>query len=175
MASIRNTFKQISADGRVGKNDLKKLLESALDGKGVTKNEAAELVKIKEKHGDMFTKKAGEAFDTFLSKMNRSWSVTKNVHLPNFDSDDMKALLAADPRASIYTGGGESSGRARTRPATGGGPNPYAGGGESSSRSAPAPRRTGGGESYTPPRRSRPTRSWTSSNSWGSSSWGGRE
>ena len=174
MASIRNTFKQISADGRVGKNDLKKLLESALDGKGVTKNEAAELVKIKEKHGDMFTKKAGEAFDAFLSKMNRSWSVTKNVHLPNFDSDDMKALLAADPRASIYTGGGESS-SARTRPATGGGPNPYAGGGESSSRSAPAPRRTGGGESYTPPRRSRPTRSWTSSNSWGSSSWGGRE
>ena len=184
MNKIQSTFRQVSQDGRVGKADLKKILESALDGKGITKNEAAELVKLKANHGDKFTKQAGKAFDSFLSKMNGSWSSADNVHMKNFDTADMKELLAADPRASIYTGGGESS--ATTTPvdvSVGGGeasstPEPVSvGGGEASSAPEPAPVDVGGGEASSRPaptrRRAAPARSWTSSNSWGSSSRGG--
>ncbi len=174
MASIKNTFRQISRDGRVGKKEVEQLIKSAIDGKGVTKTEAAELKKIRAEHGDKFTAAAGAAFDRFLSKMGRSWSNTKEVHLPNFDDADLQALFAADPRLGIYTGrssgGGEaSSTRGRT---SGGGEasssrSRTSGGGESSrTPSRPTRRSTGGGE-YSPRPSYRPSYSSYSSYSYG--------
>lgn len=102
--NITNTFKKISSDGRINKKELKELLSSALDVKGVTQSEASELLAIREKHGDLFTSHASEAFDAFLSKMKASWSESDNLHLTGVGSEDVKALLRADPRASLYTG-----------------------------------------------------------------------
>ncbi|MFH1812316.1 MAG: hypothetical protein ABIJ09_26505 [Pseudomonadota bacterium] len=157
VTSIRNTFKQIAADGRVGKNDVQKLVASALDGAGISKTEAAELRKLREQHGDKFTPQAAKAFDAFLGRMERSWSSTKKVHLPNVKEGDVQKLLDADPRIGIYTGrsrasGGETAPRRRTSSS------------ESSVR--PAPRRSSGGESNRSSYRS------SSSSSYGGSGGG---
>ncbi len=113
VAKIRSTFQRVAQDGRVGKADVKALAEQALDGQGITKNEAAQLRKLREEHADKFTAAGLKAMDSFLGAMGRSWSRTKEVHLPNVDDEKLQELLD-DPRVGFYNrGGGSESGGAR--------------------------------------------------------------
>jgi len=169
---IRSTFSRLAADGRIGKGDVEKIVREALDGKGVTKTEATQLKRLREKHADVFTKKGGEAFDNFLSKMGRSWSRTKKVHLPNIEDGEVKRLLTEDPRIGIYTGrsrgsGGEAS---TTRSSGGEASTTRSRGGETTTRRQPT-RRSSGSEVST--RRSSGGESSSRSSYSSRSSWGG--
>jgi hypothetical protein len=141
-AKIRSTLNCALRDGRIQKSEIKELAQAALDGKGVTKNEAADLQRIRDKFGDQMTRGAKSSLDNFLGHAKKSWSRTKKVHLPNVDEDKLKDLMNSDPRVSLQNdrvSGGES----------GGGGSRRVGGGESGGSSRPAPRpsrRVGGGE-----------------------------
>lgn len=144
VSKINSTLNQIKLDGRIDKKDVELLVKVAADGKGITKAEAAALHKLREANADLFTRAAREGFDSFLQAMDRSWSSSKGVHLPNLDEAKAKELLAADPRASIYTGRTGSSGKGSSTTPT-----------RPSRPPRPAPS-TGKGGSSTPPRPSRP-------------------
>lgn len=144
MSNINNTFKRLATDGRIGKREVETIVRDALDGKGVTKTEAAQLKKLRERYADSFTSQGAKALDNFLARMNRSWSKTKEVHLPNVDLEKVNSLLDADPRARIYVGrsgsdassravGGEaSSSRSRARGGEASRSHSHASGGEAS-------------------------------------------
>lgn len=162
-SKISSVFRQVANDGRIGKTDVENIIKSALDGQGVTKAEAAKLEQLRSQFADKFTRKGAEAFDNFFSTMKRSWSRTKQVHLPNVDPQKVKALLESDPRIRIMTGrsvgGGESGAGASIGGASvGGGESPAVphhtevhnsvGGGESGggTHHTVVPHNVGGGE-----------------------------
>lgn len=159
VSKINSTLNRIKMDGRIDKKDVEELVKVAADGKGITKAEAAALHKLREANGQLFTKAAKDGFDNFLSAMDRSWSSTKGVHLPNLDEAKTKELLKGDPRVGIYTGRSGSSGKGGSvsrpsRPSSGGGKGgsvsrPSGGGGGSSVGK--------GGGSSRPSRPSRPS------------------
>ncbi len=176
VSKINSTLNRIKQDGRIDKKDVEELVKVAADGKGITKAEAAALHKVRTTSPELFTKAAKDGFDNFLQAMDRSWSSTKEVHLPGLDDAKAKELLKGDPRIGIYTGrtgssgkGGSSTPAPRPRPSTGGGkggsttrPSTGKGGSTRPSRpSRPTPTTTGGGKGggsrpSTPARPSRP-------------------
>lgn len=141
VAKLNAVFNKIKADGRIDKKELTELLKAAADGKGITETEAKKLHQIREQHADLFTRGAREGFDRFLTHMDRSWSRTKDVHLPNLDENKIKELLLADPRIGIATGrsGGGKGGSTVTRPRPGGGSERPRGGGTERPTVRPSP------------------------------------
>lgn len=121
VAKLNAVFNKIKADGRIDKKELTELLKAAADGKGITEAEAKKLHQIRNDHPDLFTRAARDGFDRFLTAMDRSWSRTKDVHLPNLDEAKIKQLLLADPRIGIATGrSGGGKGGTVTPPRGGG-------------------------------------------------------
>ncbi|MEW5852880.1 MAG: hypothetical protein AB2A00_29115, partial [Myxococcota bacterium] len=156
VSKIQSTLNRVRADGRIDKKDIQELVKAAADGGGITKTEAAALHKLREQHADLFTRAARDSFDNFLTAMDRSWSPTKNVHLPNIDEDKIKSLLKSDPRIGIYTGRAGSSGKGggsvNTTPSRPSGGTSGKGGGSVSTPSRPSTGSTGKGGSSTPSR-----------------------
>ena len=104
VSKINSTLNRIKLDGRIDKKDVEELVKVAADGKCITKAEAAALHKVRTTSPELFTKAAKDGFDNFLQAMDRSWSSTKEVHLPGLDDAKAKELLNGDPRIGIYSG-----------------------------------------------------------------------
>ena len=114
-AGLRRTLNTALCDNRLQKADVRKLAESALDGKGVTRNELKDLKKIRDRHGDQMTHHAAKSLDGFIAGASRSWSRTKEVHLPNVDDARLDSLLN-DPRVATSNGGRVSGGESSAGP-----------------------------------------------------------
>ena len=74
VTKIAQRASALVADGRLSKNDVKELVQQALDGEGVTRAEAEALHGIRAQYGDKFTDAAARDFDRFLDRMDQSWN-----------------------------------------------------------------------------------------------------